>query len=405
MLAFPPMRTFSDEARLLLAAVALSLAAGGIGAALVLRHFEEGVEALGTHLLQGAAEGFALQQRAETEKLSSTLDALLASAELRQAFQAGDRERLQRLAAPVLETLRARSHITHWYFHTAGPSPQVFLRVHRPDLHGDRVRRATMRRAVESGDVGAGLELGRTAFALRVVRPWVADGKVIGYMELAEEIDHFLTAMKGRTGDEYGLLVGKKYLDPAGWAAAVRPSAASWDAADDALVVDATSGADGILGWRGDVERLPSGGLALGEVERGDRVFIRGVFPVADATGRRVGALFVLHDFTAHHQAARQGRGHALAVIMLAALAAGGGVALLFHRLVFQRLARLRARLERRAAGLAPAGRPGPLASADDLGRLELLYERVLRDHGETTGETSLRPTPAGPAAPPPGGG
>jgi hypothetical protein len=388
-----PMRTSAAESKLVLSMVVLSVAAGAIGAEVVARHFEAKVEEVGGHLLQGAAEAFALQQRMESEKLAAALEVVMASGELRAAFLAGDRERLLRLAEPILATLKDRARITHWYFHTAERTPRVFLRVHRPDLLGDEVGRVTMRRAVDSGDIGAGLELGRTAFALRVVRPWLVDGRLIGYVELAEEIDHFLTSMKGRTGDEYGLLVRKKYLDPATWTRTIGPLASSWDAASDALVVDATSTSDGILEWRGDVEALPSTGLQLGEIEHGDRAFVRGVFPVADAAGRRVGALFVVHDFTAHHRAAREGHGFALAVMVAAALLAAGAVALLLHRLVFRRLARLRARLERRATGLTPAGRAGLMQSADDLGRLETLFERVFEEHPQGAGDAA----PGGP--------
>lgn len=373
------MRTLSPETRLAMAVIALSAAAGAAGAEVVARHFEEKIEEVGEQVLQGAAETFAVQQRTEVEKLTAALDVIMASGELRAAFASGDRARLLRLAGPTLEVLKEHSRITHWYFYTAEGSPRVFLRVHHPELLGDAPARATLRRAADTGDVGAGLELGRTAFALRVVRPWIADGKLLGYVELAEDIDHFLTSMKGKTGDEYGLLVRKKYLDAATWAAATGPRAASWDAAADALLVDATtSSPDEVLAWRGDVEALPSHGLSLGEVEREDRAFIRGIFPVADAAGRRVGALFVVHDFTAHHRAAREGHGFALAVMVAAALLAAGGVALLAHLLVFRRLAALRARLERRAAGLTPAGRPGTMASADDMGRIESLFDRIL---------------------------
>lgn len=377
------MRTLSSETRLVAAVIALSALVSAVGAEIVAGHFEEKIEEVGEQVLQGAAEAFAVQQRTEVEKLSAALDVIMASGELRAAFAGGDRERLLGLAAPVLAVLKEHSRITHWYFHTAEPSPRVFLRVHHPELRGDAPTRATLRRAADSGEVGAGLELGRTAFALRVVRPWVADGRLLGYVELAEDIDHFLTSMKGKTGDEYGLLVRKKYLDAATWAAATGPRASSWDAAADTLLVDATtSSSDEVLDWRGDVEALPTHGLTLGEVEREDRAFIRGVFPVADAAGRRVGALFVVHDFTAHHRAAREGHGFALAVMVACALVAAGGVALLAHLLVFRRLAGLRARLERRAAGATPAGRPGAMASADDMGRIESLFERVLPPAG-----------------------
>jgi len=392
VLASEPMRAFSAESKLVLAVIALSVGAGAAGAVRVAAHFEEKIEEVGQHVLHAAAETFATQQRTEVEKLSATLDALMASGELRDAYRAGDRERLLRVAAPVLETLRERSRITHWYFHTAEPTPRVFLRVHRPALFGDAVQRVTLRRAIDTQEVGAGLELGRTAFALRVVRPWLVGGRVVGYVELAEDIDHFLTAMKGRTGDEYGLLVRKKYLDAAAWAAATGPRASSWGASADALVVDATGGADGILDWRGDVDALPERGLTLGEDERDDRAYIRGIYPVADAAGRRVGALFVVHDFTVHHLAAREGLGYALAVMVACALGVAVGVALLAHLLVFRRLGRLRARLERRASGLIPAGQPGLMVSPDDLGRIESLFERAFLAHGEASGPGEVGP-------------
>lgn len=388
------MRSLSAETKLVTAVLALSVLAGAAGAELVADHFEEKVEEVGAHVLHTAAETFALQQRAEVEKLTAALDVILTSTKLREAFEARDRERLLALAAPVLARLREHSRITHWYFHSGDEAPQVFLRVHRPALFGDTPQRATLRRAKDSKEVGAGLELGQTAFALRVVQPWIHAGRVIGYVELAEDIDHFLTSMKGRTGDEYGLMVRKKYLDESAWAAAVGPKATSWDAAADTLLVDATSGADGILDWKGDVESLPPSGLTLGERERDDRAFIRGVFPVSDAAGRRVGALFVIHDFTAHHQAVRDGHGYALAVMIACAVAAAGGVALLVHLLVFRRLQRLRLRLERRASRLTPAGRPVEMESPDDLGRIEALFDRAFLDHGAPDQPGEAKPGP-----------
>jgi hypothetical protein len=56
---------------------------------------------------------------------------------------------------------------------------------------------------------------GKIAFALRVVKPFRSEGKVIGYMEMGEEIDHFLTSIKGQTGDDYGVLVDKTRIDRA----------------------------------------------------------------------------------------------------------------------------------------------------------------------------------------------
>ena len=344
----------SAESKLVLALVSLGALAGALGAELVSRAFEERIEAVGAAALTRANEAFRAQQAAEVEKLEATLDALMASRELRAAFVKRDRVGLQRLAEPILEVLRERGHVTHWYFHEPGPTHRVFLRVHKPELFGDTVDRTTLRRAAETGEQGAGLELGRTAFALRVVRPWIVDGQLLGYMELAEEVTRFLATLKSRTADQYGLLIEKRFIDEKAWAAVLGPRANTWNARPDVLVVDAADFTDGIAQFDGDIERLPEAGRVLGETERPAGTFIRGVYPIADAAGRRVAALFVVHDFTAHHAAVRGGRTQAFVILLLLALAGTVTTVGLVRWLIFSRLAEPRQRLERRVDGRAP---------------------------------------------------
>jgi hypothetical protein len=373
------MGSLSVEIKLGLAVLAICLVAAVAGARVAGEVFENNLEDAALATLQGAADGFAAQERSEIEKLSTTLDVLLANDDLRVAFLARDRKRLLAAAGPLFATMSRRDRITHWYFIEPEPARTVFLRVHRPELFGDRVERATLQRAIDTRELGAGKELGKTAFALRAVRPWFHDGKLIGYMELAEEIDHFLTAMKSRTGDEYGLLVKKRFLDEKAWARVLGPRSNTWNDRPEVVVVDTTSFTDGIIDFAGDIEQIPDRGEALGEALRGERAFVRGIFPVRDATGRKVGGLFVLHDFTRHHAALRAGLLQALLALLAIGVAAAGAVAFAVRRLVFARLAQLRARLEAHAGvGALPPSRVIELASEDELGRLEGLFLRVL---------------------------
>jgi hypothetical protein len=277
-----------------------------------------------------------------------------------------------------MATLSERDRITHWYF--IEPDGTVFLRVHHPQLRGDDLnRRATFRKAAESRELGAGKELGRTAFALRAVRPWIVDGELVGYMEVAEEIDHFLAAMKARTGDDYGLLVKKKFLDSQAWANVLGPRSNTWNDRPEVVVVDTTTFTEGIVDFEGDIEALSDRGESLGRVERGDRSFARGIFPVRDAAGRKVGGLFVLRDFTMHEAAMRAGRLEALLTLLAVAAICAIVVALLVRALVFSRLARLRRDLEARAAEAElPPTRVVQLSSEDEIGRLEALFRRVI---------------------------
>ena len=373
------MRSLSVELKLGIAIAAVCLVAALGATHLAGRVFGRTLEDAALATVREASGAFAAEEHSEIEKLAATLDALLGDEDLRAAFLARDRARLLALAAPRFQVLSERDRITHWYFIEPEPASTVFLRVHHPDLHGDRVERATYLQAMKTGELGAGKELGRTAFALRAVRPWIHEGKLIGYMEVAEEIDHFLTAMKARTGDDYGLLVKKKFLDERAWANVLGPRANTWNDRPDVVVVDTTSFTEGIVDYDGDLEALPEGGQDLGRVARGDRVHVRGIFPVLDATGRTVGGLFVLRDFTRQDAALRAARTQTLFAVLGVTGAAALVIVLLVRVVVFARLARLRGALEVRAveAGLPP-GRVVQLDSEDEIGRLEALYRRII---------------------------
>jgi hypothetical protein len=380
------MRSLSVEAKLALIVLVLTVLSGVAGSRLVGHIFEHRVEDASNSTLAIAANAFAAQEAAEIEKLSSTLDALLANDRLAAAFASRDRKTLLEATTPLFDTMKKRDRITHWYFIEPQPSRAVFLRVHRPELHGDVVDRPTLMRAIETGDVGAGKELGQTAFALRVVRPWYRGGKLIGYMELAEEIDHFLTAMKARTGDEYGILIKKEFLDEKAWARILGSRANTWNDRPDVVVVDTTIFNKGITDFQGNLGDVSEQGESVEELIDGERAWIRGVFPLRDAGGRKVGLLFVLHDFTPYHSAVRAGIIQSFFVMIAFSLVTAALLAICFRLLVFGRLERVRRQAERAAddAGIPPE-RVVQLGG-DAFRRLEALFERIIRGRPPTGG-------------------
>jgi hypothetical protein len=337
---------------------------------------ERNAQAAALHSLRGAARALGTYEHSDTDKLAATADALAANDDLRSAFVRRDRAALLREAEPIFERLKTRSDITHWYF--IAPDRTCFLRVHAPDKHGDVVERLTLTLAERSGDVASGKELGRTAFALRVVRPWRdAGGTLLGYLELAEDVDHFLRRMKDESGDELALAVKKKHLDERHWREVSAPARDTWNDRPEVVVVDTTSFTDGLVDYQGDLEQIPSQGILLEERIRAGRAYVRGAFPVRDAAGRSVGALFVLHDFTEIREAvtATQRRGLFVVLGLSVLLSVLFGLAL--HHLVFRRLAGIHSDLERIAArGNEPHGRAGARNGADELTQLENLVAR-----------------------------
>jgi hypothetical protein len=330
--------------------------------------------------IRNASAAFANLEANESGKLGATLRALAANAELRRLFLAGDRDGLQRAAAPVFRELRDRHLVTHWYFH--GPDRRVFLRVHQPDLAGDEVARPSLLRAAESGDLATGVDLGKTAFALRAVLPWRGEAELIGYLELGQEIDDFLGVMKSQTGDDYALFLEKAHVDRAAWADQQRRAGRrdGWD--DHPVMVLAHATAP--LAWPGDArpasevspagETLKGGGLAA------ERVL--GVFAARDAEGHAVGAVVVSHDMKALRAGLAEVR---LRVVLAVALLAAGLAALvvfMLDTLVFDRLRRMSELFERIPERMARGDYRIEVDLApppdDELGRFERLFHRAI---------------------------
>ena len=93
------------------------------------------------------------------------------------------------------------------------PDGTVFLRVHRPEQYGDKLARATFKRAAETKMTASGLEMGANFFSVRCVKPVAYKGSPIGFMEIAEEIDHIFSQMKAITGNDTSLLLEEKFLE------------------------------------------------------------------------------------------------------------------------------------------------------------------------------------------------
>lgn len=278
--------------------------------------------------LASARQGYEALEAADTRLLSASAELLMQDEALRSAFAARDRARLLGLAEPIFSGLRARYNITHFYFHEPPPAATCFLRVHSPRLFGDKVARSTYAAAVASGGFGTGKELGQTAFALRAVHAWHSqDGKrVLGYLELGEEIGHFLGQLKAQTGDDYALLLDKRKLDSVVWMhmrnAAGQPN--DWGARPLYVLAQDTGVVVRDLEWNGSLDRLPEEGRVLGMDWANGVCLMRGVFPVEDAMGQRAGAVLMARDMTAllRHSRAR----HVLSVALVLVLTLGLGI-------------------------------------------------------------------------------
>ncbi len=148
----------------------------------------------------------------DTNHISSMLGAIESDKHLQQLWLKKDRESLLQYAKVIFDSNLRSNNITHFYFHNIDETN--FLRVHFPERHSDKIKRYTMKSAVNTRRTASGIELGPLGtLTLRVVKPWIIDGKLVGYVELGEEIDNITKNMHTTLDTDIIILVNKTLLN------------------------------------------------------------------------------------------------------------------------------------------------------------------------------------------------
>lgn len=356
-----------------------------------------GVEQAALHEVQQAASALASIEADEQDRLSALLDVIEQDESMADAFARGDRVALLAEAAPLLRRLRDAHGVTHWYFHPADPAAGAWLRVHRPDVHGDVVKRPSLKRAMATGAEARGIELGRTAYAVRVVRPWRQGGKLLGYVELGSDIQNFLVRLTRLTGDEFGMLLDKRQLDRISWQRVTgRP--VTWEARTELLEVANTSGDASLLAGLDRMAQVPRAPALIGREDRDGRSWSRGAFPLLDGEGKVVGAVVERHEITPLLAGVDELRLQVVVLVVLLASALAALVIFLMETLVFEPVARMTGKLEdlpeRMARGEWKELENSP-PSDDEMGRFEAFLDKAMAAVGSFV--TDARRSPGRP--------
>lgn len=244
-------------------------------------------------------ELFKTIERRDSAMLSSNIVALSSVESIKKDFVAKDREKLYTDAKPIFDSYKTKFGITHMYF--IGLDGKVFLRVHEKKTYGDLVTRQTFLDAQKNKDFATGLELGKTAYALRSVAPYRDNsGKIIGYLELGQEIDHFVSDLSTSTGNNYAVLGNKDYLSQADWLSATKGTGFKWADLNKYVVLTKTSGivTNGPCLTRGQVNITGSTYTYKSFSQNGESFFCTSI-PIKDARGNIRGGLIAKNKITA----------------------------------------------------------------------------------------------------------
>ncbi len=177
-------------------------------------------------------------------QLESLFDYFQNDAAVQNFFLAKDREGLLAAVQSTYAKINRKYNITHCYF--LSTDKKCFLRVHKPERHGDIIKRVTLDQASRENDTAAGIELGPLGtLTLRVVKPWLIDGKLAGYLELGREIE-FLTEELQKSHESQNIelisLIAKVFLDEAQWRdrQEMIGTGADWDELSHYVIIHST---------------------------------------------------------------------------------------------------------------------------------------------------------------------
>jgi signal transduction histidine kinase/DNA-binding response OmpR family regulator len=242
----------------------------------------------------------------DAEHIGMLFDYIEQNADIEKAFLSRNREELFNITDTTFLNWRKKYKITHFYFIT--PEDKCFLRVHSRNRKDDIIKRNTLIAAKKTGKIAFGVELGvMGTLTLRVVKPWYINGKLIGYVELGEEIDHMLAPLEKSLGCEIFILLKKKHLNRKRWEEGVSflKRESTWDYYDNNYIL--VNDSSNIFAKKElfDITQktLQHGKQIDNQTDShkfhiGKKYYISKATPYSDMTGKRIGIIILVKDIT-----------------------------------------------------------------------------------------------------------
>jgi HAMP domain-containing protein len=277
----------------------------------------------------------------DINKMAAVLQSILANETFSKPHTAANRKAVLADAQPLFHLMESQYHFTLWNFHDPESTGTIYLRMQNPTKFGDPVRRWMYDECVRTKAPVVGKELANSGFGLRVMMPQKdRRGNLLGYVEVGEELGRFLSTLHAQSGNEYGLALKKSLLQRDKWIDALKLQGKrdSWDDLRDIVVASRTTDDDQLLNVQIDIDSIPAEGEVLGQINNGKATYVRGVFPLSTADGKRSGAVFVARDMTAAFARLRAVQTRVTAVILAVMVIISLIIAGMLRSWVFQRL-------------------------------------------------------------------
>jgi signal transduction histidine kinase len=259
---------------------------------------------------RAAERMFALQVDNHAMKLHAALCPISLDGSLKAAFEQRDREALRTHVEPLFDQLRERHGVTHFYL--SDPDRRVFFRAHDPGFHGDEIERATTLQAQQHGRDTQGVELGVLGtLTLRAVKPWYQGDRLLGYLELGEEIGHLTEAIHAALGIDLLVLLETRFAPQSPNGQPLRRGE------QESVILSSTTG-----NIPRQIEERAIGPreswIDNARVHEDEQSFYTAMLPIRDAGGRDIGGIMVIRDVTTLQEDLRRSLISVAVVILLA---------------------------------------------------------------------------------------
>ena len=208
---------------------------------------------------------------------------------------------------------KKKYNITHFYF--IKPDGECFLRVHNFNRYGDIIKRTTFLQAKKTKKLSYGVELGPMGtLTLRVVIPWYDNGKLLGYLELGEEIDHMLEPLEETLRSQIYIIVGKKFLNRKKWEASLGylNHSSDWNHLDSKHVILNVKGKldknilINIINKNYEQNEHITKMSEPRELRSGKETYSSLIIPYYDVAGKQIGGILLVKNITSFLEAGQK---------------------------------------------------------------------------------------------------
>lgn len=317
---------------------------GVIFGSIIIKNQQETLDNLNLNEIQTAKKTFYNLEENDVKMLKASMTDFMTNQAYKDLFLADNRTNLYDYGQDLFAKHKVFG-ITHFYFHRVDGT--VFARIHNANKYDDTLTRTTYLKSKETNDWGTGIELGKTAFALRVVSPYYNGEELIGYIEFGEEIDHFNEIMAEQTGNEFATVVQKDFINADSWASVTETKGIRNNYADleNYVVIESTNPEFTGLGdkcWSAEkVASVSDEGNVFGKFNEDGKTYVCGGFALYDAGNNNVGAIVVIKDVTNEEIATANSKQGTILITLVLILLITGLILIISNKVIINPIKKL----------------------------------------------------------------